>query len=90
MSWIFNFVNVGLKEVPVQGKGLERNLKDNSLLISINDLDNLLDSSKYSKQKSALKAELEIFLGRLSPQKSLYTALKASGAANVRDIGKTL
>ena len=38
-------------------------------------LDNLLDSSKYSKQKCALKAELETFLGRLSPQKSLYTAL---------------
>ena len=58
-----------------QGKELDRNLKDNSLLISINArmkyLDNLLDSSKYSKQKCALKAELETFLGRLLPQKSL-------------------
>lgn len=40
----------------------------------IEEMDSLIDTTKYSKQKQALQRELEEFLRKLSPDKSLDTA----------------
>lgn len=41
----------------------------------LKDLDSLLDSTKYSKQKGHLQTELEIFLLSMCPKKFLFDAL---------------